>query len=566
MQTRKKNNKCFNLIPDSKVIVARTVFVLNHGKMNLLQPTKVQFNRINAMSYEAFPQNRSLFIPCYNFAEGRTTGFLCAIRTSIGIGGKAVGKPSWRLAVFQRNDSFEGDGDVHFFLFRKESTWKNICKCSTHQLFKQLEGLTTNLGSNDIIPLKEVQRKGDGLGNFSFGFDAKNLDAFGCFEQAPGPDFLYDATDTIFKQEFGKARCNLAFELKTDHDIVYVQPAKDAQKIRQVPIKREPKKLRTELDLVQSIVDNLPHWKMLSNKRCGKVSCPAYYCVPKKIFLMSGKYFLCPFQVQNNFDGSGSCRRNTKLFARIPNDKKDLLKASTSKYISPERFDEQLKIFSCGTVELFIVDPTKHPNGFTFSIVKVDKDLSNLGEVVFENDYVRIFREEKKLISFDSSTKEGCVAFRGMPWLFDTSVLNKKRLKCFELMHGKKDGCTGSRKSVGMDGFFSYTGPRSSGQASSSPIERSSHGHDLWNMKNSIPAFMTATLLGRILCTQSDKMLELSGNIIMMAAIMLENANDRRLIGGYENICFHKIVTMWFSSVSSFYGVLFHCPKIFPFC
>jgi len=66
-------------------------------------------------------------------------------------------------------------------------------------LFQQLEGLTTNLGSNDIIPLKDVQRKGDSLGNFSFGFDTKNLDAFGCFEQAPGPDFFYDATDTIFK-------------------------------------------------------------------------------------------------------------------------------------------------------------------------------------------------------------------------------------------------------------------------------------------------------------------------------------------------------------------------------
>jgi len=79
---------------------------------------------------------------------------------------------------------------------------------------------------------------------------------------------------------------------------------------------------------------------MLSNKRHGKVSCPAYYCVPRKLFLISGKYFLCPFQVQNNFDGSGGCRRNTKLFARIPNDKKDLLKASTLKYISPERFDE----------------------------------------------------------------------------------------------------------------------------------------------------------------------------------------------------------------------------------
>jgi len=108
-------------------------------------------------------------------------------------------------------------------------------------------------------------------------------------------------------------------------------------------------------------------------------------------------------------------------------------------------------------------------------------------------------------------------------------------------------------------------GPRSSGQASSSPIERSSHGHDLWNMKNSILAFMTVTLLGRILCTQSDKMLELSGNIIMMAAIMLENAKDRRSIGGHDNICFHKIVTMWFSSVSSYYGVLFYYPKIFPF-
>jgi len=232
MPTGKKNNKCFNLIPDSKVIVARTAFVLNHGKMNLLQPTKIQVNRINAVSHEAFPKNRSLFILCYNFAENRTTGFLCAIRTSIGIGGKAFGKPSWQLAVFQRNDSFEGDDDVRFFLFRKESTWKNIYRCSTHQLIKQLKGFTTDLGSNDIIPLKEVQRKGDGLGNFSFGFDAKNLDAFRCFEQAPGPVFFHDATDTIFREQFGKARCNLAFELKTDHDIIYVQPAKHAQKIR----------------------------------------------------------------------------------------------------------------------------------------------------------------------------------------------------------------------------------------------------------------------------------------------------------------------------------------------
>jgi len=56
---------------------------------------------------------------------------------------------------------------------------------------------------------------------------------------------------------------------------------------------------------------------------------------------------------------------------------------------------------------------------FTFSIVEVDKDLSNLGEAIFDNGYMTIFKEERESIYFDSSTKEGCVAFRGMPWLFD---------------------------------------------------------------------------------------------------------------------------------------------------
>jgi len=560
MPTEQKKIQCFDLVTDRRVAVSRIIFVLNHGKMHLLDPHTVKYNRVRARSQDKFPPCRSLFIPCYNFGSGKTSGFLCAIRMTSSQDGIAK-RQLWRLGIFQRHDCFQDDGQVNFFVFRQGTCWSKIQKANRSQLIKLVEPCSVVISPLDIIPLTEVQRRGDDSTRSSdFSFSATHVGAGGCFEQATCPDFLYDAPAHIFKKNFGKNKCNISFATKCRSDFKYVEPARDKNLGRLI------KKPKTQLltgnlqtgqanqavksDLISQVISDMSNWRMLESIKFGKVPIPIYYCVHKKSFQPSKKHFLCPFQVKEPVSGSRhACR--TKVFAKIPNDKKDALKEVTKQYLSPEVFDEKLRSLCTGTTELFVVDPREHPRGFVFSIVQDCEDSLCLGKIVFDNDEVRIYKEERHGPFFDTSVKKGCVAFRGLPWLYETT-LSKDELMCLEMMHGSRDGCLGSRKSVDMDGFFSYAGPRSSGQASSTPIETSSHGHDLWNMKNSLPSFMTGTLLGRILCAQSDRMLELSGNVIMKAAMIFENAEDDREVGGYENICFHKIITMWFSSVSNF--------------
>lgn len=555
-----KQSRCFDLIADQRVAVSRTAFVLNHGKMNLLEPHTVKYNRIKARTQDEFPHCRSLFIPCYNFAKGKTTGFFCAVRMNSSLDGTGK-RRLWRLGVFQRHDCFDDKGEVHFFVFREATHWSQIQKGNRSQIAKHMEPCTSTISSSDIIPLTEVQRRGDSTANgCAFGFCARHVNALGCFEQSDCPDFFYDAPGHVFKKKFGKNKSNISFATKCCSDFMYVEPGKDknngrlGKKLKMDSLtpdsRKEEVNQSVKCDLISRVIHDMPNWRMLESKQHRDASIPIYYCVHKKLFQPSGKHFLCPFQAEKSIAGrQRTCR--TKLFAKIPNGKKDALKEVTSEYLSPGLFDEKLRSMCLGTVELFVVDPREHPQGFVFSIVQDCKDPLRLGKIVFDNDQATIYKEERRGAFFDSSVKKGCVAFRGLPWLYESNI-NKKELKCLELMHGNRDGCLRSRKSVDMDGFFSYTGPRSSGQASSTPIETSSHGHDLWNMRNSLPAFMTGTLLGRILCTQSDRMLELSGNVVMNAAMMLENAEDGRKMGGYENICFHKIVTIWFSSVRNF--------------
>jgi hypothetical protein len=555
-----KKMQCFDLVADRRVAVSRIIFVLNHGKMHLLDPHTVKYNRVRARPQDKFPPCRSLFIPCYNFGSGKTSGFLCAIRMTSSQGGIAK-RQLWRLGIFQRHDCLQDDGVVNLFLFREGTCWSKIQRANKSQLIKLVEPCSVVISSSDIIPLTEVQRRGDVCGTSSdFSFSATHVGVGGCFEQATCPDFLYEAPAHIFKKNFGKNKCNISFATKCRSDFKYVEPGRD-KNLGRGPIKKPKTQLRNcnsqsgqanlavKSDLISQLVSDMSNWRMLESKKFGgKIPIPIYYCVHKKSFRPSEKHFLCPFQVKESISGTRQAC-GTKVFAKIPNDKKDALKEVTKQYLSPEVFDEKLRSLSVGTSELFVVDPREHPQGFVFSIVQDGEDLSRLGKIVFDNDEARIYKEERHGAFFDSSVKKGCVAFRGLPWLYETP-LTKDELTCLETMHGSRDGCLRSRKSVDMDGFFSYTGPRSSGQASSTPIETSSHGHDLWNMKNSLPSFMTGTLLGRILCVQSDRMLELSGNVIMKAAMIFENTEDDREVGGYENICFHKIITMWFSSVS----------------
>ena len=122
-----KQSRCFDLIADQRVAVSRTAFVLNHGKMNLLEPHTVKYNRIKARTQDEFPHCRSLFIPCYNFAKGKTTGFFCAVRMNSSLDGTGK-RRLWRLGVFQRHDCFDDKGEVHFFVFREAMHWSQIQK------------------------------------------------------------------------------------------------------------------------------------------------------------------------------------------------------------------------------------------------------------------------------------------------------------------------------------------------------------------------------------------------------------------------------------------------------
>ena len=539
--------KCyFEISEDTKVQGSRLVFALNHKKMKKLQTFKV---KTRFKQHENFPTDHSLFIPCYNLQDVKSSGYLCALKT----------KDNWRLAVIQGVDiKSDGNHIVYYLYFKEGCTWDVIFpKHEQYQRHAKLKCITQyceigiqNLQSGDLVPLVEVSRYFKGGVAEHMHISARD----GCFEQPKqGPDYWWEARGNIFKGLFNQEHPTRSFELKARTDMTFCKPTE--QLILDRPTKKARKQEKdgechdhtSQDDLIQLAAKEMLDWKVLDRKG-KKDPVPIYYVMENKNKEEPGKdkYYLVPFKKVSSQD-------NVVTFGKVSILKKDKLVQEVSG-LSPEEYDEKL-LSSCDNqcVDLFIVDPRKHCRGFVFSILGSKENIPEEAKMIFSSSTVTIYKEDRQEMFTDSSLCHGTVVFRGMPWYFETGILEKDLL-ALDFMHGNKDlGMANSRHGVHMHNFFSYTGPRASCQSTSSPVEATTCGHDLYTKKYCPLTYPMGVKLGRVLCKQSDQMMDSSGNAMMKMAIMFQNMKNEEgegKGGGYEMICFNRIVTMWFASVS----------------
>lgn len=547
------SQKCyFNTSEDIKVQGSRLVFALNHKKMKKLQPYQV---KTRFKQHENFPTEHSLFIPCYNLQRVKTSGYLCALRT----------EDNWRLAVVQGVDiKSDGRHIVYFLYFKEGCKWDVIYrKHEKYQLHEQYQlrehfNLITkycdigiqNLQSGDLVPLVEVSRYFKGGVAEHMHISARD----GCFEQPKqGPDYWWEARGNIFKGLFNQEHPTRSFELKARTDMTFCKPTEQLILDRPTKKAKDGKKEReyydrtSQDDLIQLAAKQMLDWKVLDRKG-KKDPVPIYYVKEhEKGEPGKEKYYLVPFKKVSGQD-------NVVTFGKVSILKKDKLVQEVSG-LSQEEYDEKLLSFCDNQcVDLFIVDPRKHCRGFVFSILGSKENIPEEAKEVFRSSNVTIYKEDRQEVFTDSSLIHGTVVFRGMPWYFETDILEKDLL-ALDFMHGNKDsGMANSRHGVYMHNYFSYTGPRASCQSTSSPVEATTCGHDLYTKKYCPLTYPAGVKLGRVLCKQSDQMMDNSGNAMMKMAIMFQNMKNGEREGkggGYEMICFNRIVTMWFASVSA---------------
>ena len=537
----------FNTSEDIKVQGSRYLFALNHSKMKKLQPYRV---KTRFKQHKNFPTDHSLFIPCYNLQHVKTSGYLCALKTI----------DKWRLAVIQGVDiKSDGRHIVYFLLFKDGCTWDVIfrnheeyqLRPKINLITKYCEIGTQKLQSEDFVPLVEVSR-------YFNGGVAKHMhisERDGCFEQPKeGPDYWWEARGNIFKGLFNQEHPTRTFELKARTDMTFCKPTelllldhRPTKKARTQDKDGECHDHNSKDDLIQLAAKKMLDWKVL-DRRGKKDPVPIYYVRENKNKEDPGKekYYLVPFK-------EVSCQDNVVTFGKVRISQKDKLVQEVSG-LSPEKYDEKL-LSLCGNqcVDLFIVDPRKHCRGFVFSILGSKENIPEEAKKIFSSSTVTIFKEDRQEMFTDSSLCHGTVVFRGMPWYFETGILEKDLL-ALDFMHGNKDsGMANSRHGVHMHNFFSYTGPRASSQSTSSPVEATTCGHDLYTKEYCPLTYPAGVKLGRVLCKQSDQMMDNSGNAMMKMAIMFQNMKNEEgegKGGGYEMICFNRIVTVWFASVS----------------
>ena len=548
------SQKCyFNTSEDIKVQGSRWVFALNHKKMKKLQPYKV---KTRFKQHENFPTDHSLFIPCYNLQHVKTSGYLCALKT----------EGNWRLAVIQGVDiKSDGRHVVYFLRFKEGCKWDVIYRKheeyqlhEQYQQHKKLDLITKycdigiqNLQSGDLVPLVEVSRYfKDGVAEHMH-ISARD----GCFEQPKqGPDYWWEAQGNIFKGLFNQEHPTRSFELNARTDMAFCKPTE--QLILDRPTKKARKQEKdgechdhdSKNDLIQLAAKEMLDWKVL-DRRGEKDPVPIYYVREHKNKQKPGKekYYLLPFKKVSSQD-------NVVTFGKVSISLKDKLVHEVSG-LSPEEYDEKLlSICENDCVDLFIVDPRKHCRGFVFSNLGSEENIPEEAKEIFHSSTVTIYKEDRQEVFTDSSLCYGTVVFRGMPWYFENDI-QEKDLLALDFMHGNKDsGMAHSRHGVHMHNFFSYTGPRASCQSTSSPVEATTCGHDLYTKKYCPLTYPAGVKLGRVLCKQSDQMMDNSGNAMMKMAIMFQNMKNEEGRGGggggYEMICFNRIVTTWFASVS----------------
>jgi hypothetical protein len=268
------------------------------------------------------------------------------------------------------------------------------------------------------------------------------------------------------------------------------------------------------------------------------------------------KYVLFPYVGKKD-------QSHTQTFAKVPvAEVPDLCKdLKNVHYNDYDKLLDHTKHGEC--IELYNIDPSKHPRGFAVALLNDDESPPPYAAKVFSSSTHKIFRENHEKVFHDFQLQVGTVVYRGLPWMFDIS-LTETDIQFVEHMHGNKSrGLPEVRNGVYNFGYFSYTGPRASSQSSASPVEENSYGHDLYTKNYRSAAYPMGVKIGNILCSQSDKMMENSGNTIMKLAIH-HNLNEKEKNRVYSAICFNRIITKWFASVSQKFYEFEYFPFLMP--
>lgn len=186
--------RLFNKVPSDGVKGERPLFSLNHTRMTKLGKFVVKECYIGPS--EDFRPGHSLFMPCYNFLNGKTHGYLIAVC----MGDK------WRLGVLQHVELRRKDmvKIAHVALFKDGTTWPQIKEKQElgfkgHScLMKLLQGET--LENPEIIPLVEISRRDTGKDRAIHRCLYKDKP---CFQQPKCPDFFGTFSHNDFQNLFG---------------------------------------------------------------------------------------------------------------------------------------------------------------------------------------------------------------------------------------------------------------------------------------------------------------------------------------------------------------------------
>jgi hypothetical protein len=499
-----------------------------------------------------FPIRNSLFLPCNNFQGAETTGFLCAVKTDE--------KKCWNLGILQhvnivgdfKSNSYEG----FFLVFKKGTSWdaavsgleKYMKSKQVQYILKYVEPKIIRIDGHGMVPLVEVTRYMNNEECLHFHLSPKDK----CFEQPKeGPQAWWTASGNLFKQLFGERKTEvLEGSWKRNTSVILssilLTPAETVNCDHQVMNNRKRNTLKVG-DAEQVMLDFASSMKIAKVIDVELDDCPIpIYYVHQRSPMLSDekKYVLFPYSRSKD-------NIHTRQFAKIAPDKvPKLCKAlSDIKYNEYDDLLEHKKFGEC--VELYNIDPSKHPRGFAVALLNDSERPPPSSTEVFSSSTHKIFRENRRHVFHDFQLQVGTVVYRGLPWMFDIG-LKVADIEFVEHMHGNESrGLPHVRNGVHNFGFFSYTGPRASSQSSASPVEENSCGHDLYTKNYRPAAYAMGLKIGNVLCSQSDKMIDNSGNTAMKLA-MCHNLtqNKRKRNHNYSAICHNRIITKWFASVS----------------
>jgi hypothetical protein len=494
----------FTKVPSDGVKGERRLFVLNHARMSKLQQFVVQRSFFGPA--ENFSPGHSLFMPCYNFLNGKTHGYLIAVCI----------EEKWRLGVLQHVELRQDDmvKIAHIAVFKDGTTWPQIklklaMGFNGHsRLMRYLQGET--LEDPEIIPLVEISRRDSEKDPAIHQCIFKDKQ---CFHQPECPDFFLTLSHNDFQKLFGHSKEVFDIGMKMKNGFVK-EPLYSTYEVQS----KKRSHSSTPFDLIETTARAMKKWCIIDRHDI-EDDFHVYYVVPQNSpSSTKGKVFLAP-----KLDSEGGYSHNGEItFYQISNKHKEKLMIDSG-YTSVKAYNQKLSTLSHGTTSMLEIDPSKHQRGFIFSMLQ--KGTSCRGRKIFSNHSLSIYHEKKENVLFDCDI-DGAVMFRGFPWCYDNSRMKEEHLTCLEEMHGSLSGMIKSRKSVDMTGFFSYTGPRATSQSSCSPNEPVSKGHDLYTKKNCPLTYPLGVRLARMLCMQSDNVISMSGNVMMKAAMIANHLGN----------------------------------------